>query len=215
MTRPLLHPAAEAGPSESLEEAPDAEESAADAAEDEAAESGEEEAAPVIDPQIVWYQQRIAGLQKELEARDVKLREYIAAYKTAVSEMDAARDRLTRDKEKVIDRDRMDLVGKFLDVLDNFDRSLAGIKPNSDVEGIQQGLTMVRGQFAQVLSGFGVERVGALGGIFDAGLHEAAAMVPAQPGQADQQVIYEERAGYLYKGKLLRAARVIVATRPD
>ncbi len=229
MYRPAFHPAAEAGASESdPRQELSAEEIAAeepstpsnpsdpgDASTDDASTAEAEDDTPIIDPQIVWYQQRIAGLQQELAARDEKLREYIAAYKKAVSEMDAARDRLERDKEKVIDRDRMDLVTRLLDVLDNLDRSIGGVKDGSSVDSIRQGLTMVRGQFAQVLGGFGVEPIVALGGVFDAGLHDAAGMVPAHGDQVDQQVIFEERAGYLYKGKLLRAARVIVATRPD
>ena len=217
MYRPAFHPAAEAGAPESdptdelqVSEAPDDEPS-----EEAAAEEAEPDEAPLIDPQITWYQSRIAGLQAELGARDEQLREYIAAYKQAVSEMDAARERLQRDKEKVIERDRMDLVDRLLDVLDNFDRSIAGVKPSTDVDSIRQGLTMVRGQFAQVLEGFGVEPIVALGGTFDATLHEAAGMLPAHGDQGDQEVIFEERAGYLFKGKLLRASRVIVATRPD
>jgi molecular chaperone GrpE len=209
----FLHPAAEAGGSESLPtDEPVDDPSVDDAISEDSDEPTDD--APIIDPQIVWYQSRIASLQKDLAGRDEKLHEYIAAYKQAVSEMDAVRERLERDKEKVIDRDRMDLVGKMLDVLDNFDRSIDGVKAGSDVGSIRQGLTMVRGQFAQVMSGFGVERMSALGAVFDAGVHEAAGMIPAQGDQTDQQVVFEERAGYTFKGKLLRAARVIIATRP-
>ncbi len=213
MRRPALHPAAEAGASDPQPPVdPEVVEPSAEGAE-EAQEA--DEPAPIIDPQITWYQTRIASLQRDLDARDEKLREYIAAYKTAVAEMDAARDRLQRDKEKVIDRDRMDLVSRFLDVLDNFDRSIASVKPGADVGSLRQGLSMVRGQFAQVLDGYGVETIATVGGAFDAALHEAAGMVPAQAGQADQEVIFEERPGYLYKGKLLRASRVIIASRND
>ena len=225
MHRPAFHPAAEAGAPEPepvddradqdvAQPEPGPEDESASGAEAADGPAGQDDT-PIIDPQITWYQSRIAGLQVELAARDEKLREYISAYKQAVSEMDAARERLERDKEKVIDRDRMDLVSRLLDVLDNFDRSISGVKPTTDVAGIRQGLTMVRGQFAQVLQGFGVEPIKALGLTFDAGVHEAAAMVPARGDQADQEVIFEERAGYLYNGKLLRASRVIIATRPD
>lgn len=215
MDRPAAHPAAEAGAADTptaddLPIEPGSEGGGEPAAED-AAQAGP----PPIDPQVAWYQGRIASLQRDIDARDEKLREYIAAYKKAVAEMDAARERLERDKEKVIDRDRMDLVAQLLDVLDNFDRSIHGVKLGGDVDSLRQGLGMVRGQLAQVLTGFGVERIDAVGGAFDAARHEAAGMVPAQAHQRDQEVVFEERAGYLYKGKLLRPSRVIIASRPD
>ena len=219
MIKRHLHPAAESGAPDEPADEHDADPSVADdeppveVVDEAEAELAQARAAAAS--AAAWYQSRIATLQGELASRDEKLREYIAAYKAAVGEMEAVRERLERDKDKVIDRDRKDLVGKLLDLLDNFDRSLGSIRPNTSVEDIVHGLTMVRTQFSGVLSGFGVERMQPVGRDFDATQHEAAAMVPAQASQRDQEVIFEERAGYLYKGELLRAARVIVANRPD
>jgi len=171
----------------------------------------EEESARAEEPPPPRVDPMTAYLRAQLDEKDVKLREYIDAYKTAKAEMAAARERLTRDRDKELDLARKRLAGDFLDVLDNLDRSLQGIQPGAPVESLAQGVGMVRAQFAGVLSGFGVEPIEALGQTFDSALHEAGGMIPAQPGQADQEVVWVERAGYTYKGQLLRAARVLIA----
>ncbi|MCP4807577.1 MAG: nucleotide exchange factor GrpE, partial [Proteobacteria bacterium] len=166
MTKRHLHPTAEAGADTPDEPTPDVEsepplEEATDVEDEVMDELAKARAAQAS--AAAWYQSRISTLQADLANREEKLHEYIAAYKAAVAEMDAVRDRLERDKEKVIDRDRKDLVGKLLDLLDNFDRSLGSIKPGSSVEDIVHGLTMVRTQFSGVLGGFGVERMETVG----------------------------------------------------
>lgn len=152
-------------------------------------------------------------LQAELFARDEQLKTYIAAHKQALGEMDAERDRLRRDRQRALDLDRMELSRKLLDVADNLDRSLLGIPNEGPVADLAKGVRMVHKQFLDVLVGFGVERVDCLGERFDPARHEAMGMVPASGDQEDQEIIHVDRAGYTFGGKLLRAARVIVAAR--
>lgn len=154
---------------------------------------------------------RVPRLQAELAAKDKQLREFIDAYKTARQEMDAARGRLERDKERELERMRAKVVEQLIDVLDNLDRSVAGVRPGARIEDIQVGLQMVREQFYGALAGFGLEKIEALGADFDTALHEATGMIPAGPTQRDQEVVFVERSGYTFAGKLLRPARVLIA----
>lgn len=148
-------------------------------------------------------------LRDQLAEKDAKLHEYIAAYKEAKRDMDDRLSRAKRDREKLIDRDRKQLGGDLIEVLDNLDRSITALADPSAVEGLR----MVHKQFGQVLDRFGVERMHALGQTFDARFHEAIGMIPAQPGQEDQEIVHVDRAGYVFKGELLRPARVVVATK--
>jgi molecular chaperone GrpE len=148
-------------------------------------------------------------LRDQLAEKEKQLHEYIAAYKDAKRDMDERMARVRRDREKLIDRDRKQLSSSLLEVLDNLDRSITAMADPSAA----QGLRMVHRQFAEVLTEFGVERMTALGERFDANLHEAIGMVPAHGDQVDQQIVHVDRAGYRFKGELLRAARVVVATR--
>lgn len=148
-------------------------------------------------------------LRDQLAEKEARLHEYIGAYKAAKSDMDERIARLQRDREKVIDRDRKRIAGDLLEVLDNLDRSIASMADPSDAEGVR----MVHKQFLKVLTEFGVERQVAMGDMFDANVHEAIGMIPASPTQEDQEIIHVDRAGYRFKGELLRPARVIVATK--
>lgn len=148
-------------------------------------------------------------LRDQLVEKELQLHEYIQAYKSAKSDMGERISRLERDRQKVIDRDRKKIANDLLEVLDNLDRSIAAM---ADPESTT-GLRMVHRQFLKVLTEFGVEPADALGSQFDANVHEAIGMIPASGDQADQQVIHVDRAGYRFKGELLRPARVIVATK--
>ena len=147
-------------------------------------------------------------LREQLAEKEKQLHDYIAAYRDAKRDMDDRLARAKRDREKLIDRDRKQLTGSLLEVLDNLDRSVAGMGDHPGVEGLR----MVHRQFTDVLLGFGVERMEALGATFDANLHEAIGMVPAHGAQRDQEIVHVDRAGYTFKGELLRPARVVVAT---
>ncbi len=155
----------------------------------------------------------IRTLREKLEQKDAQLKEYITAYKQATADMDRERGRLKRDRERALDRDKMEVLGSLLDVLDNLGRSFDAAGKGGEEDDLLQGLDMVLQQFRSALSAWGVEPIDALGQPFDPQLHEATAMIPATGKQEDQEVLFEERKGYRYKGQLLRPSRVIVATK--
>ena len=69
---------------------------------------------------------------------------------------------------------------------------------------------MVRTQFLDVLKNNGLERVSCLGEVFDPNFHEALSQAPAE-GKKDQEIIQEFQKGYVLNGRLLRAAKVVIA----
>ena len=80
--------------------------------------------------------------------------------------------------------------------------------------GEEQVLAGVRGTFHQlmdVLSREGLEAIPAAGEAFDPQVHEAV----AGGGEGDLVVTQELRRGYALKGRVLRPAMVVVASRPD
>lgn len=162
---------------------------------------------PRIDPLL-------AVLRAELAAKDEQLRGYITAYKQATADMERERQRMAKERGQVADAERMALAESLLDVLDNFDRSLAGCREGASLEDVAAGLRLVRDQFGVAMGDLGVKRIDAVGAAFDASLHEATGLIPASGDQVDQQIVFEERPGYTFKGKLLRASRVVVASKP-
>ncbi len=158
------------------------------------------------------YEAQVAELQQQLKDRDRKLREYIEAHQIAVREMEQARARMERDREVELDRHRAELAGSILEVVDDLDRTLDGAAKTRNLEAVIEGTSMVRSRILGKLDELGTERMTTVGQPFDPNLHEAVALVPVQDPAQDQRILAEELPGYLFRGKLLRAARVVVGT---
>ncbi len=132
-----------------------------------------------------------------------------AALRQAMADLDAAQARVARDAERVETETRAKLVADFLPVLDNLDRTLLASAGGGGDDTLVEGVRMVRDQFEQVLFRYGVDRVQAVGHPFDPAHHEAIAMEDVEPARKGR-VIRQVTSGYLFAGKILRPAKVIV-----
>ena len=106
------------------------------------------------------------------------------------------------------------LMLKILPVLDNFERALSHKdEENTNLKGLLTGIELVFKQLTEILKGSGLERLNTSGEIFDPHFHEAIAYV--QEEGKDHEIIEEIEPGYMFKGKLLKAARVRVRILPS
>lgn len=148
----------------------------------------------------------------ELEAKVKELESFKEKYFYLAAEMENSRKRFEREKENLIKFGNEKVLSGLVEVIDNLDRTLTAIKDDQDekVKSIHIGVDMVKKQMMDTLKANGLERVEALGKIFDPNFHEALAQQPA-PESEDQEIIQVFQDGYLLNGRLLRAAKVIVA----
>lgn len=119
--------------------------------------------------------------------------------------------RTRREKEDIRKFANEQLLKDVLPALDNLNRALAHVeeRENPLVEGIE----MVAKQFLGILDGYGVTTVNSKGKPFDPAVHDAMGQIPSdeyEPGC----IADEFEKGYLIHGRLLRPAKVIVATAP-
>ncbi len=98
------------------------------------------------------------------------------------------------------------LLRAILPVLDNLERALSHI-PEDAADGLAEGLRLTVRQLEEALRSEGVERIPAVGELFDPRLHEAVATVPGQPAG---QVVSEYLPGYRLHDRVVRAAQVAV-----
>lgn len=145
--------------------------------------------------------------ETKAEGEDFKAKFFYLA-----AEMDNMKKRFDREKENLIKFGNEKVLSGLLEVVDNLDRTVDAISGDEDekVKNIYSGIEMVRTQFLNVLKANGLEQVNALGEIFDPNFHEAMAQQPAE-GKQDQEVIQVFQHGYTLNGRLLRAAKVVIA----
>jgi molecular chaperone GrpE len=126
------------------------------------------------------------------------------------AEFENARKRADRDR--VADRDYavVNVVEKFLPVLDHFELAL---KSAGSIEQLRSGVELIVKQMEDVLRQLHVTAIPAEGAKFDPRHHEALGSVE-RLDLPDQHVAEEIRRGYKLRDKLLRPALVRVASNP-
>ena len=78
------------------------------------------------------------------------------------------------------------------------------------MEALIEGVDLVERKFRQALEASGVELIDPVGEAFDPNLMEAMLGVPTENPEDDQKVQEVFQKGYLFKGNLVRPARVVV-----
>jgi molecular chaperone GrpE len=131
------------------------------------------------------------------------------------AEIENSRKRLERDKTDYYQRTRAEVVLELLPVLDNFDRALASLEiSEGDAEALRHGVELIHKQLKGALTKLGLQPVEALGRAFDPNVHEAVTVEPTDEHE-ENTVIEEVERGYKLGDRLLRPAKVKVATSPE
>jgi molecular chaperone GrpE len=125
------------------------------------------------------------------------------------AEFDNYRKRSIRERAELADRAQASFVSKLLDVLDDLDRLVAS-DAGTPLPALREGLSAVDRKLWKQLQEAGVERIDPAGSPFDPALHEAVSTTPARDRSQDQTVSATFQPGYLFKGALVRPARVQV-----
>ncbi len=127
------------------------------------------------------------------------------------AEMENFRKRQQRLANDRVEADRERLLRSFLHVADNLERALDAKETGSN--GLRQGVEMTHQALMQLLEREGVDRIEAQGQLFDPTWHEAISTVLHQEiGTEPDTVVNVTQAGYRIGQRLLRPARVVVAT---
>lgn len=130
-----------------------------------------------------------------------------------VAEFANFRRRSADERTGTWDRAQADLVRKFLDVLDDLQR-VALLDPEDEavtVQSIVEGIDLVERKFVRALEDAGAEVLSPPAGTpFDPERMEAMMRVPVDDGELDDTVSNVFGNGYLFRGHLVRPARVSV-----
>ena len=153
----------------------------------------------------------VEQLKKDAEEKDKRLREYISAFKEKNSENDEFRGRLQKENETRLDQFKANFFARMLPILDNLKRATQSTSQANDLESLQKGIDLVINQFSRELKDNGVGSVPTVGEKFDPKSHEALMTEETDDPAKDGIVVEELEPGYLFKEKLIKAAKVKIA----
>ena len=150
----------------------------------------------------------VASPEDELEAARAEAAANYDRYLRSIAELDNYRKRTVRMRTEAREDTLRDLLLQVAPVLDNLHRALN--QQTQDADSLKQGVELIYGQFNEVLKGYGLAEIEAVGQSFDPNLHEALADVPSaehEPGT----VMEEMEKGYKLNDKVVRPSRVVVS----
>jgi molecular chaperone GrpE len=145
----------------------------------------------------------------ELDELRAILREKDDQHARTLADFDNYRKRVAKEGDAAAKTGIRDLLMEILRVQDSFDRAFQSEALKADPQ-VYQGVRSIQRQVHQLLEKQGVMSFESAGQAFDPSLHEA---VGAQQSQrfADGTILREVQKGYVWEGKILRPAKVVVA----
>jgi molecular chaperone GrpE len=168
--------------------------------------------APATDAPATDASARIAELESQLAAAKAEAVQNWDKFLRERAEMENFRKRQERMAGDRVRREKREILGKLLEVVDNLERALA-FQDTMDRDALQQGMRMLQWQLDELLKAEGVTAAPSVGEPFDPYVHEAVESV-ASTDHPEGVVIEEVRKGYKLGDETLRPARVKVSAGP-
>lgn len=151
-------------------------------------------------------------LQESLQEAKAKAASYYDQLLRLAAEFDNFRKRSEADREKARGRGRDEVLQGLLAFADALDKAQAVVTPQTPAASVREGLSLLHAEMGRLLKDLGVEPIPTERASFDPGLHEAAESVESE--EPEGTILGEVQRGYLLNGRVLRPARVRVASPP-
>ncbi len=155
------------------------------------------------------------------DTRDARLAEQAAridelarAYAALVEDNKGFRQRLERERTRVVEAERASVAQALLDAADDLERALAAVANAGDGVGplasLVEGVRLSLGALHARIAALGAQRIPVQGLPFDPHVAEAVDAVAVADEALDGVVVQEVRAGWRIGDRVLRPARVRV-----
>jgi len=172
----------------------------------------EERAEGIRTPSRLELAERIEFLERELDETRAKAEEHLYNWQRSAADFANYKRRTDEERSMAGQFGNAILIGKFLTVLDDFDRALESVPSDAQDPWIE-GVRLVERKMRSVLESEGVTPIESVGQPFDPNLHEAVVHEPTAD-HPDNQVIGELQRGYRMHDRVLRPSLVRVANNP-
>lgn len=149
-----------------------------------------------------------------LKAEAARAAELFERLLRTTADFDNFKKRAAREREETRKSAAEGVIVRLLPILDNFEMAMAAAnQPNTNIEVLKAGVSMIHGQLRGAFSELGLEEISVLGQPFDPALHEAVSQLETA-SVPEGQVVQELRKGFRLRERLLRPASVVVAKSP-
>jgi molecular chaperone GrpE len=150
-----------------------------------------------------------------LAEQSARIDELARAYAALVDDNKAFRQRLEREKARVIEAERASVAQALLEAADDLERALAAVAGAADggagaFANLVEGVRLSLGALQSRIAALGAQRIPVQGEPFDPHVAEAVDTVAVADEAQDGIVVQEVRAGWRIGDKVLRPARVRV-----
>ncbi len=144
-----------------------------------------------------------------------RIDELARAYATLVEDNKAFRQRLERERARVVEAERANVAQALLEAADDLERALAAASGVGEAGGpalanVVEGVRLSLGALQARIAGLGAQRISVQGQPFDPHVAEAIDTVVVADAAQDGVVLHEVRPGWRIGDRVLRPARVRV-----
>lgn len=182
---------------------------AVEAASDECAEASEEAAEEGLSRAEKRAAKKQAKVDKKEEAYKEKIEQLEDRVKRQMAEFENFRKRSDREKQAMFETGAKSVLEKILPVVDNFERGLQTVAPESAEDPFVDGMNRIYKQLLTELDNIGVKPIEAVGCEFDPNLHNAVMQVESEEYESGV-VAQELQKGYTYHDSVIRHSMVAV-----
>jgi len=153
--------------------------------------------------------------ERTIAAQAARIDELARAYAALVEDNKAFKQRLERERERVLEAERARLAQGLLDAADELERAMvaspdAAGAADGPLATLLAGVRLTLAGLEKRIADLGAERLDLVGARFDPRLAEAVDLVPVRDASQDEIVVEIVRAGWRIGDRILRPARVRV-----
>lgn len=177
-------------------------------------EQVEEQIEQELDPQTETPETEVGSEvtqeEDETEALRKELEELKDSHLRLMAEYDNYRKRTMKEKSDLIKYGGEKIVTGFLDIMDDIELAIKNMGSAESVEGLVEGVEIIRNKFIGALKAQGVNAMEVIGEDFDADQHDAVALVPTEEADKKGKIIDCVQTGYTLNDKVIRHPKVVV-----
>lgn len=169
----------------------------------------EQEQAKAADAAAEQQAEQAEAVESEVDPKDAQIEELQRRLLRLQADFENFRRRTAKEKEELSTFVTAGVVGKFLKILDNFERAEASAGKGDNVEAVLEGMQKIRRQFEDTFKELQVSEIEAQDAKFDPNLHEAV-MRGQNPELEDETIDMVFEKGYKLGDKVIRHSKVRV-----